>query len=93
MYFILGQINSPINVFVDISKYQFQPDEIKIIVLIYEIEAGAFKGLMKTVGLMSIRGGAHETFLNYISRHFLITLQLNFKMEHAFFRLLLRNDL
>ena len=48
-YHLFGEITPAVNVPADISKYNFEPDEAWIIVPIYDVETGTFKGLKETV--------------------------------------------
>ena len=48
------------------SITSFGPEEVQIVVPLYDVETGGFKSLRETVGFMSIRGDADKTFFNYV---------------------------
>lgn len=60
------------------SITSFGPEEVQIVVPLYDVETGGFKSLRETVGFMSIRGDADKTFFNYVFS------KKNFKVVYAF---------
>ena len=64
-YCIIGQIVEASNPPLNIDTYELKDREVKMVRPKYNVEAGEFLGLYKTVGFLLVRGNAEEIFLNY----------------------------
>ena len=63
--FILGQIIFAANQPKEILKYECQPNEVKLLSCIYDLETGEFKGLRQQLAYIVLRGDENEIFLLY----------------------------
>ena len=62
---ILGQIIPAANQRKDILKYECQPNEVKLLSCIYDLETGEFNGLRQQLAYIVLRGDENEIFLSY----------------------------
>lgn len=77
-YFILGQIISLLNPPQDLNDYVHKQSEVKILVPLYDISNGNFKGIKQTLAHIMLRGDKDETFFTYgFSKELSIILVLN----------------
>ena len=63
--FILGQIIFAANQPKEILKYECQPNEVKLLSCIYDLETGDFKGLRQQLAYIVLRGDENEIFSSY----------------------------
>ena len=63
--FILGQIIFAANQPKEILKYECQPNEVKLLSCIYDLETGDFKGLRQQLAYIVLRGDVNEIFSSY----------------------------
>ena len=63
--FILGQIIFAANQPKEILKYESQPNEVKLLSCIYDLETGDFKGLRQQLVYIVLRGDENEIFFSY----------------------------
>ena len=60
--FILGQIIFAANQPKEILKYECQPNEVKLLSCIYDLETGDFKGLRQQLAYIVLRGDENQFF-------------------------------
>ena len=63
--FIIGQLIIAANQPKDIDSYVCEPNEVKLLSPVYELESGQFKGIRKQMAFIVLRGDSDETFLSY----------------------------
>ena len=63
--FIIGQLIIAANQPKDIESYVCEPNEVKLLSPVYELESGQFKGIRKQMAFIVLRGDSDETFLSY----------------------------
>ena len=63
--FIIGQMIFAANQPKDISQYVCQPNEVKLLSCVYDLESGEFKGIREQLAYIILRGDEHEMFLSY----------------------------
>ena len=63
--FMLGQIIFAGNQPKEILKYKCQPNEVKLLSFIYDLETGEFKGLREQLAYIVLRGNENEIFFSY----------------------------
>ena len=63
--FIIGQLIIAANQPKDIEGYVCEPNEVKLLSPVYELESGQFKGIRKQMAFIVLRGDSDETFLSY----------------------------
>ena len=63
--FMLGQIIFAGNQPKEILKYKCQPNEVKLLSFIYDLETGEFKGLREQLAYIVLRGNENKIFFSY----------------------------
>ena len=63
--FVVGQLIFAANQPKDISSYNCQPNEVKLLSCVYDLETGEFKGIRKQLAYIVLRGDEHEIFFSY----------------------------
>ena len=63
--FIIGQLIFAANQPKDISSYTCQPNEVKLLSCVYDLESGEFKGIREQLAYIVLRGDEHEIFFSY----------------------------
>ena len=63
--FIIGQLIFAANQPKDISSYSCQPNEVKLLSCVYDLESGEFKGIREQLAYIVLRGDEHEIFFSY----------------------------
>ena len=64
-YVTLGQLICANNLVEDFNNYECKPDQVKLYVLLCNVDTGEFKGLQDWLAYIMVRGDENETFLSY----------------------------
>ena len=63
--FILGQLMVAANQPSDISNYECNSDEVKLLTCVYDNDTGEFKGIREKIAFIVLRGDENEIFFSY----------------------------
>ena len=63
--FILGQLIVAANQLSDITNYECNPDEVKLLTCVYDTDTGEFKGVREKIAFIVLRGDENEIFFSY----------------------------
>ena len=63
--FILGQLIVAANQPSDITNYECNPDEVKLLTCVYDTDTGEFKGVREKIAFIVLRGDENEIFFSY----------------------------
>ena len=63
--FILGQLISAANQPKNIDEYICEPNEVKLLSCVYDLETGEFKGIRTMLAYIVLRGDEDEIFFSY----------------------------